>query len=136
MVGFPLPYIRGSYKAAVGFQVIGSQMAPFDFVDLMFEYRRNIKSYAKTVNDDQLVNYIANLTSTYLNVDHEDFVINMNAKVMDRKARADWKYACSLGTYGTPTTYVNGEFFGDDSIAGYTLDDWKKVLDPLVENTF
>ena len=66
---------------------------------------------------------------------------------MDWLARVDWKFACSVGTsgndlslwtfdlesLGTPFPYINRVFF-DDGIANYDLADWKKVIDPMLDD--
>ena len=57
----------------------------------------------------------------------------MNDGNMDWLARVDWKFACSVGTSGTPFPYINRVFF-DDGIANYDLADWKKVIDPMLDD--
>ena len=109
-------------------------MDPFDYVDLMFDSQGDIKTFADTANDEELVNYIADLTATSLSVNKADFINGMNDANLDWSTRVAWKYGCSLGANATPTTYMNRVFFGDDSISRYTLEDWKNVIDPMLDN--
>ena len=141
MVDFPLPYHRAAFKVAIGLQVIGNMQStvrskapnPYDYMDLMFEQQSQIYNYAATVNDTQLVDYIANLVSKNLHVDKAAFVTGMADGNMDWLARVDWKFACSLGVSGTPMPYINRVFL-DAGIADYTLTDWQKILDPMLKN--
>ena len=50
---------------------------------------------------------------------------------MDWLARVDWKYACSVGTSGTPFPYINRVFF-NGQIYNFGLADWKAVIDPML----
>lgn len=52
---------------------------------------------------------------------------------MDWLARVDWKFACSVGTSGTPFPYVNRVFL-DQGIYNFDLEDWKKVIDPMLNS--
>ena len=49
---------------------------------------------------------------------------------MDWLARVDWKFACSLGTSGTPFPYINRVFL-DEGIP-LSLGDWQKLIDPML----
>lgn len=49
----------------------------------------------------------------------------------DDRARTEWKYACSRGKTGTPLYTLNGVPFDADATWGF--DDWRNVIDPLVE---
>ena len=62
-----------------------------------------------------------------------DFKKGFDDDNMDWLARVDWKYACSVGTSGTPFPYINRVFF-DGAIYNYNLTDWKAVIDPMLAN--
>ena len=49
----------------------------------------------------------------------------------DQATRASWKYGASRGVTGTPTFLLNGVTVAD-ATPSWTLDDWTKVIDPLL----
>ena len=60
-----------------------------------------------------------------------DFVPKMQwGTKEDGAARASWKYGASRGVTGTPTFLLNGVVA--DATPSWTLDDWTKVIDPLL----
>ena len=54
-----------------------------------------------------------------------------SAGLEDGAARASWKYGASRGVTGTPTFLLNGVAVAD-ATPSWTLDDWTKVIDPLL----
>ena len=61
-----------------------------------------------------------------------DFKAGMDDAQLDENARIDWKYACSMGTSGTPTAYINRVALYEN-IATFSLNDWQNVINPLLQ---
>merc|ERR1712130_348301 len=141
VVDFPLPYHRAAFKVAIGLQVIGNMkknvraqsVDPFDYMDLMFNQQDAIHSFANSANDSQLVDYLSKMVSENLKIDKATFENGMSDPNMDWLARVDWKFGCSIGVSGTPFPYINRVFL-DAPIAEFKLDDWKKILDPMIND--
>ena len=49
-----------------------------------------------------------------------------------RRSRYAWKYAAHRSITGTPQFIVNGVRWDEGS--GYSVDDWKKVIDELIKD--
>ena len=58
------------------------------------------------------------------------FSKGMQNENMDWLARVDWKFACSLGTSGTPFPYVNRVLL--DQGIPLSLAEWQKLIDPML----
>ena len=120
-------------------------------MDLMFEKQDEIHSFADTGNYDKMYlndlkyGFIANDTmligklvdimaqSSKFSKYADEFAKEMVNEENDWLARVDWKYACSVGTSGTPFPYINRVFL-DQGIADFKLEDWKKIIDPMLKN--
>lgn len=141
IVDFPLPYHRAAFKVAIGLQAVGNSKTapagPFDYMDLMFEKQDEIHSFADTANDTMLIGKLVDLMSQSSKFSKyaDEFAKEMVNEENDWLARVDWKYACSVGTSGTPFPYVNRVFL-DQGIADFKLEDWKKIIDPMLKNDY
>ena len=141
------------FSVAIGLQAVGNSKTapagPFDYMDLMFEKQDEIHSFADTgeyekkyifvnfcvANDTMLIGKLVDIMSESSKFSKyaDEFAKEMVNEENDWLARVDWKYACSVGTSGTPFPYVNRVFL-DQGIADFKLEDWKKIIDPMLKN--
>ena len=138
----------------MGAQIVGnSKSAPgsvYDYFNLMYAHQDAIHAFADTgtvdtvpfkppiyfvANDTMLVDYVSNILKTDATFAPfaPAFAKGFKDENMDWLARVDWKFACSVGTSGTPFPYVNRVFL-DQGISSFDLDDWEKIIDPMLNS--
>lgn len=118
----------------------------FDYFNLMFSNQAEIHSFANTgkwqqswaliyslANDTQLIEHVTKIlkTDSTFGPFADQFQKGFDDGNMDWLARVDWKFACSVGTSGTPFPYINRVFL-DAGIADFDLADWRKIIDPML----
>lgn len=134
MLMFPLPYHRASYLAAQGTFVVDSLSngnATYNWMKTMFDnqaefYNSAIMESTESAVMDSLAKYAGQS-----GVDKSAFRKRLSSYDPSAfNATTQWKYGCSRGVSGTPFMYINGAFLNGSP--GWSLDDWKTVIDPLL----
>jgi len=131
---FPLPYHRNAFLAAQANRAIfqlGGEQAWWKFWDAMW-IRQGEFSDMSTLNLTQKDMWQLYATvAQSVGVDPVKFIPLMDyTDNTDYDARIEWKNSASRGVYGTPTFFVNGALV--DADGDWTVDQWRKLLDPLL----
>ena len=137
---FPLPYHRNAFYAAQAARALKSltqsDAAVWKWADQLYgdaEPNQNAFLNDATANmtGDAVIAAFASLATRVAGTSAVDFVPKMQwGTKEDGAARASWKYGASRGVTGTPTFLLNGVVA--DATPSWTLDDWTKVIDPLL----
>jgi len=137
---FPLPYHTFSFIANQGMHIIahnnnGNISTILAYASLMFDQQALFYN-APTMNlsTTAVVASMAKIVASANLLSANDFVAGVNDVNLNYETRVSWKYGCSRGQVtGTPTFLVNGIYVSAD--ATWTVDEWKQVIDPLVNDT-
>ena len=138
---FPLPYHRNAFYAAQAARALKSltqsDAAVWKWAGQLYgdaEPNQNAFLNDATANmtGDAVIAAFASLATRVAGTSAVDFVPKMQwGTKEDGAARASWKYGASRGVTGTPTFLLNGVAVAD-ATPSWTLDDWTKVIDPLL----
>ncbi|KAJ8313102.1 hypothetical protein KUTeg_010475 [Tegillarca granosa] len=132
---FPLPYHRNSFLVAMGQHVVDQVTNGNMSYTWMKNIYADLNALSNTATADQSENQVKDKLSqiaSTVGVSKSVFLSLMNNVNIDENTRIGWKYTCSRGVSGTPTFMVNDVLVGAD--ASWTVNDWKKVIDPLLQS--
>lgn len=133
---FPLPYHRNSFLVAMGAQVvnrmISSAQGVYNWTGSVYDKIETLSNTAtKSMSEIQIISMLGDIAAG-LGIQKSVFVQKMADPLVDEDARVEWKYTCTRGISGTPMFTINDVIVAAD--ASWSLEDWRKVIDPLVSN--
>ncbi|XP_072046736.1 uncharacterized protein [Amphiura filiformis] len=131
VVMFPLPYHRSAWLTTQSTFIINGINSDATFkwmADFYAVQEKFFNSPTMNMSDTQIMSLIADVAGNV--VDRSTFLSKLLVDEGDSDARTMWKYSCSRTISGTPQILVNG--VGVDASLSWTLDDWMKVIDPLL----
>jgi hypothetical protein len=132
----PLPYHQQAFilsKAASTVYYFEGDRAAIDFMNHAIEHQ---ELFLNSATVDMSYNEVVKLAAgiaTNGTLTGEEYFEGMDSSTqagstIEAFTRYEWKYAVTHGYYGTPLYTINGLIVNDLS----ELDEWKEVLDPLV----
>lgn len=134
---FPLPYHHQAYLTGIGAHVVDhvtSKKMTYDWFAAIYAGLDELSNDATAnMTEPEVIGLLASFAEKCCNISLDAFESQMAIKDYESETRTDWKYSCSRGVSGTPTYFLN-----DVPIAAeqtWTLEDWKKVIDPLLAGT-
>ena len=134
---FPLPYHTWGFVANQGVHVLqeatkGNQTAMLAYLQLLFDQQGLFSNQAaRNRSQDQVVQQLAAVTASSGLLSAANFTRAIQSGPSSNAAMYAWKFGCTLGTVlATPTYLINGVFFTND--AGFSLKQWRAVLDPML----
>ncbi|XP_061190720.1 uncharacterized protein LOC133198718 [Saccostrea echinata] len=133
---FPLPYHRNSFLVAMGAQIINqlsdSQQGVFNWTGNIYNKIDSLSNNAtKAMSETMVISMLSDI-AVELGVQKSTFIQKMADPMVDEDTRVEWKYTCTRGISGTPMFTVNDVIVQAD--ASWSLEEWKKVIDPLLKN--
>lgn len=130
---FPLPYHRFAYLASMGvFSTINRYGADktFSYMAAMFNSQPRFSDSSSFNDSTNAILTEMSMVASSFGVDPEGFVFDIINNKFSTETRTDWKLGCRRGVAGTPWFFINGvEVMGSPT---WTVDDWKKIIDPLL----
>ncbi|XP_048750376.2 uncharacterized protein LOC125662244 [Ostrea edulis] len=134
---FPLPYHRNSFLVAMGSEIVNqafnSTLGVYNWTGTIYEKIDSLSNTAtKSMSEIQVISMLSDIAAG-LGIHKTTFIQKMADPMIDEDARVEWKYTCTRGISGTPMFTVNDVIVQAD--ASWSLDDWKKVIDPLLGNS-
>jgi len=131
---FPLPYHTNAFMAAQSVYAVEAYNSSLviSWMDVIFENQEQLYNF-QTMDKDRydVINIISNLGGK-LNIDKSVIKNGLTNTEFDEHTRISWKYGCSRTVSGTPFFFLNGIFVSEAS-STWTVDDWKKLIDPLLK---
>lgn len=135
---FPLPYHQQGFivaKAAQVVQAYGKPDSVFTFFDTAYAKQPAIYNAATLdTTYNEVVDLVGSWATAGTGVTLEQYNTGMNSSTTigqqcEMNARYQWKYITLQGVFATPMFQVDGLKVGGLE----TVEDWKSVLDPLVQ---
>ena len=133
----PLPYNReSSYIQSLAVHHVQSTFGDahaFKFMSLIFTHQEEFsKEKTQTKTRIDIENDVANLASTYLSYNLEEFLAGIRSDKANNEAKYSFEFACSKGVFSTPTFLGNGvEIEGANEFSPI---DWTNLLTSNVVN--
>ncbi|XP_033628931.1 uncharacterized protein LOC117291388 [Asterias rubens] len=133
---FPLPYHRASFPAAQVSYVLNKIAPEKVYTWFTYMFKNQAKYYNSAIlkqSQDVVLQMFADDLFTATGIKQSETLPHLVDSDASREdAIVMWKYACSRTVSGTPTALINDVRidFGID----WTLDDWSKVINPLLKN--
>ncbi|XP_022079227.1 uncharacterized protein LOC110973070 [Acanthaster planci] len=132
---FPLPFHRAAFPAAQASYILRllREAAAYPWFDYIFEHQSKYYNGATlNLTQSEIDVMLAKDISSATGISMSDILTHFKDSDPSREEEiVMWKYACSMTVSGTPTVFVNGVRV--DFSLTWTLDDWRKVIDPLLE---
>uniref|UniRef100_M4B3S1 Thioredoxin-like fold domain-containing protein n=1 Tax=Hyaloperonospora arabidopsidis (strain Emoy2) TaxID=559515 RepID=M4B3S1_HYAAE len=134
MILFPLPFHQHGFTAAQSAFTVTLALGDDQFTPWLeaFFWNEATKDMSVTQVKSELKGLAQKTFPSLTDKQWEEGMTNDGDDGADHHARVMWKYACTRAITGTPQYILNGvPFKGADS--SWKLDDWLKVIDPLVK---
>ncbi|KAE8899689.1 hypothetical protein PF005_g6205 [Phytophthora fragariae] len=139
---FPLPFHQHGFTAAESVFTVTSALGADHFTPwLEALYENQERFWNKATKDKSAVQVTDELKAlakkTFPDLKDEQWERGMTGyggTEVDQHTRVTWKYACTRTVTGTPQYTLNGVPF-EDADSSWKLEDWRKVIDPLVKST-
>ncbi|XP_022079229.1 uncharacterized protein LOC110973071 [Acanthaster planci] len=134
-ITFPLPYHRASFPAAQASYILRflKGAASYMWFDYIFEHQSKYYNDAiLNTKQSEIHTMLAKDIAASTGVAMSDILTHFEDLDSSREEEiVMWKYACSRTVSGTPFVFINGVRV--DFWTSWTLDDWRRVIDPLLE---
>ncbi|KAG1712107.1 hypothetical protein DVH05_009346 [Phytophthora capsici] len=139
---FPLPFHQHGFTAAESVFTITSALGDDHFtpwLEVLYENQERFWNKAtKDLSAVQVTNELKVLAKkTFPSLTEKQWEKGMTGfggTEADQETRVTWKYACTRTVTGTPQYTLNGVPF-EDADSSWKLNDWVKVIDPLVKRS-
>ncbi|XP_062578658.1 uncharacterized protein LOC134240589 [Saccostrea cucullata] len=134
---FPLPYHRNSFLVAMGAQIINqlsdSPQTVFNWTASVYNRLDSLSNNAtKSMSETMVISMLSDI-ATGIGMQKATFIGKMADPNIDEDTRVEWKYTCTRGISGTPMFTINDVIVQAD--ASWGLEEWKKVIDPLLKRS-
>ncbi|EGZ30203.1 hypothetical protein PHYSODRAFT_553285 [Phytophthora sojae] len=137
---FPLPFHQHGFTAAESVFTVTSALGDDHFtnwLEVVYEHQEEFWNKAtKDKSAVQVTNELKQLAQkTFPDLTDQQWERGMTGyggTEADQHTRVTWKYACTRTVTGTPQYTLNGVPF-EDADSSWKLEDWRKVIDPLVK---
>jgi len=110
----------------------GDAQAFFDFAGFLYAHQDDFYNGPfKHKTHDDLRHLVATFAEQHANADRERFLSRIDDQDVYIAARTPIRYAATRAVWATPTLFINN---ADDVPVNHesTLEDWRKVIDPLL----
>ncbi|KAI9986935.1 hypothetical protein PInf_025907 [Phytophthora infestans] len=137
---FPLPFHQHGFTAAESVFTITSALGDDHFTPWLEVLYNNQERFWNKATKDlsavQVTNEVKELAKktfpALTDKQWEKGMTGYGGTEADQNTRVTWKYACTRTVTGTPQYKSNGVPF-EDADSSWKLEDWLKVIDPLVK---
>ncbi|CAH0480814.1 unnamed protein product [Peronospora belbahrii] len=140
VVIFPLPFHQYGFTVAESVYTITSALGDDYFtpwLEVLYENQERFWNKATVkLSAMQVTNQLRDLANktfpSLTSKKWEEGMTGYGGTEADQHTRITWKYACTRTVTGTPQYILNGVPF-DEADSAWKLEDWLKVIDPLVK---
>ncbi|XP_038073983.1 uncharacterized protein LOC119742039 [Patiria miniata] len=131
---FPLPFHRAAFPAAQATYILRNLKPTAIYTWFNYIFSHQSKYYNDAIlNTSQSAVHMLLAEDIYAATSISKSEILTHFKDTDPSREEEivmWKYGCTRTVSGTPTVFING--ISVDFSLTWTLDDWRKVIDPLI----
>ncbi|KAG6584958.1 uncharacterized protein IUM83_08381 [Phytophthora cinnamomi] len=137
---FPLPFHQHGFIAAESVFTVTSALGDDHFTPWLEVLYQNQERFGNKATKDKSAVQVTDELKALAKQTFPDLTDKQWERGMtgyggteaDQHTRVAWKYACTRTVTGTPQYTLNGVPF-EDADSSWKLEDWRKIIDPLVK---
>ncbi|KXJ29487.1 uncharacterized protein LOC110247568 [Exaiptasia diaphana] len=131
---FPLPYHTNSFVAAQSVAVAEGVNATlvFPWIDVLFKNQNQLYNFQTMDKNRFDINNIVASLAPKADISQSAMKDGLSEASYEGQARLSWKHGCSKTVASTPSFFIN-DVIVNEADASWTLDQWKKLIDSLLQ---